>query len=84
MIPTLIIIIGKTEDLTDKMRSILAQMEYTYQVGYWDSHKVPFRSHFYVPEKHPITGDVFHEREDDGHILKVNYLWSIIILLSTR
>ena len=69
-------LLGKTEDLTDKLRSILAQMEYTYRVRYWDSLGVPFRSHFYVPEKHPITDDVFHEREDDGHVLKVSSPWS--------
>ncbi len=62
-----------TEDETtaDKLRSILAQMEYTYTVRKWDAQGVPFKSHIYVPEVHPITGSVFHEREDEGHVLKV-------------
>ena len=25
----------------------------------------------YVPEKHPITKQAFHEREDEGHVFKV-------------
>ncbi len=49
-----------------------AQFEYCYQVCLWDSQGVPFRTHMYVPEIHPITGREFHEREDFAHMLKVN------------
>ena len=49
-------------------------MEYTYQVRSWDEKGVPFRTHLYVPENHPITGNEFHEREDEAHVFKVNIL----------
>ena len=32
---------------------------------------MPFRSHIYVPEIHPVTECEFHEREDEGHVFKV-------------
>ena len=32
---------------------------------------VPFKSYIYVPENHPLTGEIFCEREDEGHVLKV-------------
>jgi len=35
---------------------------------------VPFRTHMYVPEVHPATSQVFYEREDEAHLLKVNIL----------
>ena len=53
------------------LRSILAQMEYSYQVCKWNDAGVPFRTHMYVPERHPLTGCDFHEREDFVHVLKV-------------
>ena len=53
------------------LRSILAQLEYTYLVQKWDSEGVPFRQHVYVPENHPLTMDIYHEREDEPHVLKV-------------
>ena len=55
----------------EKLRSILAQLEYKHQVMSWVSKGVPFNKHLYVPEVHPITGLGFCEREDEGHILKV-------------
>lgn len=61
------------EDESDMLRSILSQFEYTYLVCDWDRKGVPFRTYFYVPEIHPITGVEFHEREDDAHVLKVQY-----------
>lgn len=57
--------------MIEKARSILAQLEYRYQILYWTSKGVPFRWHFYVPELHPITSEAFHEREDEGHVFKV-------------
>ena len=37
----------------------------------WEKKGVPFRSHVYVPEIHPLTGVPFHEREDEAHVFKV-------------
>ena len=54
------------------LRSILAQLEYRYQVCRWDSIGVPFRTYLYVPEIHPVTKSEFHEHEDFAHVLKVN------------
>lgn len=62
---------GKDEGKLEKLRSILAQLEYQYQVNYWESKGVPFKSHLYVPEIHPVTGMEFCEREDEAHVLKV-------------
>ena len=55
----------------DKLRSIIAQLEYSYEVCDYDKKGVPFHTYIYVPEKHPITGSECHEREDDAHVLKV-------------
>ena len=52
--------IDETED--DMLRSILAQLEYHYQVHTWDSARVPFRTYMYVPETHPTTKVEFYER----------------------
>ena len=46
-------------------------MEYTHNIEYWEKRGVPFRTHMYVPEVHPITLGTFHEREDEGHVFKV-------------
>ena len=59
------------------MRSIMAQLEYTYQINTWHTKGVPFKHHVYVPEIHPTTGIEFCEREDEGHAFKV----STILLL---
>ena len=32
---------------------------------------VPFKDHLHVPEVHPLTGVLFCEREDEGHVFKV-------------
>ena len=66
---------GVEERVIDKLRSILAQFEYQYQVCLWDSTGVPFRTYLYVPENHPLAGKEFHEREDFAHVLKVLYLY---------
>jgi len=65
------ILLGKDETMVEKLKSILAQLEYKYQVDLWQSKDVPFRDHLYVPEVHPDTGLGFCEREDEGHVLKV-------------
>ena len=53
------------------MRSILAQFDYTNLVLEWTSKGVPFQTHLYVPEVHPVTKMAFCEREDEAHVLKV-------------
>ena len=60
------------EKKEEKLKSILAQLEFAYRVRSWDEKGVPFRTFMYVPEVHPVTGTLFHEREDDGHVPKVN------------
>ena len=60
--------IGKTESYQDKMRSILAQFEFTKTIREFELKGY----HLVLPEQHPDTGDLFYEREDDAHILKVN------------
>lgn len=59
------------EDRVEMLRSILAQMEYSFEVCKWDEIGVPFRTYMYVPENHHITKDPFLEREDEGHVFKV-------------
>ena len=63
--------IGKDETKAEKLRSILAQLEFQYQINTWQLKGVPFKDHLYVPEVHPVTGVGFCEREDDGHVFKV-------------
>ena len=65
------IIPGKTETVKDKLRSILAQFEFQYRLQEWEQKGVPFKTYLYVPEVHPETGEVFCEREDEAHVLKV-------------
>ena len=47
---------GLEETYEDKLRSIIAQLEYSYEVCDYDKKGIPFRTYMYVPEKHPITG----------------------------
>ena len=62
---------GEEETLHTKMKSILAQLEYTYQIRTWQSKGVPFDIYLYVPEIHPDTNATFYEQEDAVHLLKV-------------
>ena len=64
--------VGKDESTVEKLRSIMAQLEYTYQINTWHIKGVPFKHHVYVPEIHSTTGIEFCEREDEGHVFKVN------------
>ena len=59
------------ETETEMLKSILAQLEFTYTIRQYDQNGIPFRTQLYVPEVHPNTGEVFMEREDEGHVLKV-------------
>ena len=69
---TSVLLESREETIEEKLRSILAQMDFTYTVRKWDEQGVSFMSHVYVPEVHPITNSIFHEREDEGHVLKVH------------
>ena len=51
----------KVETREDKLRSILAQLEYSFKVCEYHSNGVPFRTNIYVPECHPISKAEFHE-----------------------
>ena len=62
----------------DKLRSILAQLDFTYSIRDFDSKGVPFRTHLHVPEVHPETGNIY-EREDPGHVLKVGHFHNIML-----
>lgn len=62
---------GKSEGMADKLRSIVAQFELRHCLQQWEEKGVPFRTHLYVPEVHPVTGEAFCEREDEAHVLKV-------------
>lgn len=57
------------------LRSILSQLHYRHQILEWEKKGVPFSSHIYVPEDHPLTGMPFHEREDEGHVFKVGIIY---------
>ena len=64
------------------VRSVLAQLDYTYQINHRDNLGVPFKTHLHVPERHPDTNSVFCEREDEGHVFKVFkfiYVWLMLI-----
>ena len=42
----------------------------------WEKKGVDFVNHLYVPELHPVTGEVFCEMEDEGHVFKVFYIYN--------
>lgn len=71
--------IGRDETIPEKLRSILAQLEFTMAIKEWDSQGVLFSRHLYVPEVHPVTGTVFCEMEDEGHVFKVILLCSGVV-----
>lgn len=72
--------LDEEEDTADKLRAILSQFDFASTVWSWDDRGVPFCTRLYVPEEHPITRSVFHEREDEGHVFKVQYMYSKCIL----
>ena len=67
-----VIATGKKETTADDLRSIVAQMEYSYQIRLWTGKNVPFTTHLYVPKAHSITRPTSHEREGEGHVFKVH------------
>ena len=80
----LFLIIGKTESLKDKLHSILAQLEYQHRLKQWEECGVDFRTYLYVPEVHPETQDVFYEREDEAHVLKVIIQCALMSCISIK
>jgi len=63
--------IGKSESFEDKLRSILAQFHYMYEIEKYEAQGIPFKTYMYVPEHHPETKNLFYEREDEAHLIKV-------------
>jgi len=68
---SLLLSIGQSESFEEQLRSILAQYHYTHAIKAFEAKGVMFRVHMYVPEKHPETHEVFYEREDEAHLIKV-------------
>lgn len=58
------------ENLTDKLKSLVATYRFRHRVAELKHQGVDFSTYLYIPEVNPVTGDVFHEREDHCHILK--------------
>ena len=68
------------KDAIEMLRSILAQLQYKHDILEWEKKGVSFCSRLYVPEVHPITGQLFHEREDETHVFsKIKVLLAIIV-----
>ena len=53
--------LGKDETLVEKFCSIMAQLEYQYQINVWSDKGVLFKERLCVPEVHPVTGMTFCE-----------------------
>ena len=63
---------GKSESITDnRMRSILAQLEFKYRILERERQGVPFREYIYVPKIHPVTQQVYFETEDEPHVFNI-------------
>ncbi len=74
--------VGKTEDLAGKLRSVLAQLDFAFEINRWTDKGVPFSSKLYVPEVHPTTQVGFCEREDEGHVLKVWKECTVLLVIT--
>ena len=68
-------ILGKQEGFGDKLRSVMAQFHYAHEIRKFVGQGIPFNIHMYVPEHHPDTNEVFFEREDEAHLIKVCSFW---------
>ena len=62
---------GHDKGLADKLRSILAQFQFKYEVELYAMKGILFNTYLYVPEEHPETKATFYEREDKAHLIKV-------------
>lgn len=58
------------ENFTDKLKSLVATYRFRHRVEELKGQGVDFSTYLYIPEIDPVTGDVYHEREDHCHILK--------------
>ena len=58
------------ESFLDKLRSLVATYRYRGQVAEFKEQGIDFSTYMYIPEVDPLTGDIYHEREDHCHILK--------------
>ena len=58
------------ESFLDKLRTLVATCRFRHRISQLKEEGVDFSLYLYVPEWDPITGDIFHEREDHCHILK--------------
>ncbi len=65
------------EETVDRLKSILAQMEFTQTIRDYDQKGVPFTTHLHAPEEHPDTDHTWYEREDPAHVLKVSLLYNL-------
>ena len=55
----------------------------SFAIRYWSMKTgVPFRTHLYVPEVHPVSGQEYHEKVDDAHVLKVLCARIILYVIS--
>ena len=54
---------GKTESLSDKLRSILAQYEYQHCINQLEEQGINFRTYLYVPRDSPDYKGVIFLRE---------------------
>ena len=54
-----------------KLRSVMAQFHYAHEIRKFESHGIPFNVYMYVPDHHPDTNEIFYEREDEEHLVKV-------------
>ena len=58
------------ESFLDKLRSLVATYRFRARIAELKLEGIDFSTYLYVPEKDPVTKDIFHEREDHSHILK--------------
>ena len=57
--------------MVDQLRSILAQLQFKYEIEQYEAKGILFSTYLYVPEEHPETKSIFYEREDEAHLIKV-------------
>jgi len=49
----------------------MVQFHYAHEIRKFEDQRIPFNIHMYVPEHHPDTNEIFFEREDEAHLIKV-------------
>ena len=63
--------VGKPEGFEDKLRSILAQFHYVFEIRNFATQGIPFNLYMYVPERPPEINDVSFEKENEAHLINV-------------